>query len=149
MAVTKYGRSWRVLLAVVALVVALSASVVAATTGIAAAQARTGAICMDGWRSYSTGSGTCSHHGGVDYWLYDDGPAQSPLAPAIPSGPSNNLPLPGNTLTAVTVPQSEDPEWLTWAKEHSGLLWVGGGVAALGIWSTWDDKRKKAKDDDK
>ena len=31
---------------------------------------RTGAICMDGWRSYSTGRGTCSHHGGVDYWLY-------------------------------------------------------------------------------
>jgi hypothetical protein len=31
---------------------------------------RIGAICNDGWRSYSTGSGTCSHHGGVDYWLY-------------------------------------------------------------------------------
>jgi hypothetical protein len=31
---------------------------------------RTGAICRDGWRSYSTGSGTCSHHGGVDHWLY-------------------------------------------------------------------------------
>ena len=32
---------------------------------------RVGAICNDGWRSYSTGSGTCSHHGGVDYWLYE------------------------------------------------------------------------------
>jgi hypothetical protein len=31
---------------------------------------RTGAICRDGWRSYSTGRGTCSHHGGVSYWLY-------------------------------------------------------------------------------
>ena len=31
---------------------------------------RIGAICNDGWRSYSTGSGTCSYHGGVDYWLY-------------------------------------------------------------------------------
>lgn len=31
---------------------------------------RVGAICMDGWRSYSTGRGTCSHHGGVAYWLY-------------------------------------------------------------------------------
>ena len=31
---------------------------------------RIGAICEDGWRSYSTGSGTCSSHGGVDYWLY-------------------------------------------------------------------------------
>jgi hypothetical protein len=32
---------------------------------------RIGAICKDGWRSYSTGPGTCSHHGGVDYWLYE------------------------------------------------------------------------------
>lgn len=28
-----------------------------------------GAICNDGTRSYSTGRGTCSWHGGVDYWL--------------------------------------------------------------------------------
>jgi hypothetical protein len=28
-----------------------------------------GAICADGWRSYSTGRGTCSHHGGVSEWL--------------------------------------------------------------------------------
>ncbi len=32
---------------------------------------RVGAICYDGWRSFSTGSGTCSHHGGVNYWLYN------------------------------------------------------------------------------
>lgn len=31
---------------------------------------RTGAICNDGWVSYSTGSGTCSHHGGVSTWTY-------------------------------------------------------------------------------
>jgi hypothetical protein len=31
---------------------------------------RIGAICQDGWESFSTGSGTCSHHGGVDYWKY-------------------------------------------------------------------------------
>jgi hypothetical protein len=31
---------------------------------------RTGATCEDGWKSYSTGSGTCSHHGGVDHWNY-------------------------------------------------------------------------------
>lgn len=30
---------------------------------------RIGAICSDGWQSYSTGRGTCSHHGGVDHWL--------------------------------------------------------------------------------
>lgn len=28
-----------------------------------------GAICTDGWRSYSTGRGTCSRHGGVAQWL--------------------------------------------------------------------------------
>lgn len=32
-------------------------------------RSRGGAICRDGWRSYSTGRGTCSHHGGVAYWL--------------------------------------------------------------------------------
>jgi hypothetical protein len=31
---------------------------------------RTGAICRDGWRSSATGSGACSHHGGVGHWLY-------------------------------------------------------------------------------
>lgn len=31
---------------------------------------RTGAICRDGWQSSATGSGACSHHGGVDHWLY-------------------------------------------------------------------------------
>jgi hypothetical protein len=30
---------------------------------------RTGAICNDGTSSTATGSGACSHHGGVDYWL--------------------------------------------------------------------------------
>ena len=29
-----------------------------------------GAKCEDGWDSYSTGSGTCSHHGGVETWRY-------------------------------------------------------------------------------
>jgi len=28
-----------------------------------------GAICNDGHRSYSTGRGTCSWHGGVDYYV--------------------------------------------------------------------------------
>jgi hypothetical protein len=30
---------------------------------------RIGAICNDGTRSSATGSGACSHHGGVNYWL--------------------------------------------------------------------------------
>lgn len=32
---------------------------------------RVGAICCDGTRSYATGRGACSHHGGVCQWLYE------------------------------------------------------------------------------
>jgi len=31
---------------------------------------RRGAICRDGTTSGATGRGACSHHGGVDHWLY-------------------------------------------------------------------------------
>ncbi len=31
-----------------------------------------GAVCNDGWISNSHGQGTCSHHGGVDYYLYKE-----------------------------------------------------------------------------
>ena len=31
-----------------------------------------GAICRDGHRSYSTGRGTCSWHGGVDHYIDTD-----------------------------------------------------------------------------
>jgi predicted phage tail protein len=34
-------------------------------------QVRVGAICCDGSRSYATGRGACSHHGGVCKWLYE------------------------------------------------------------------------------
>jgi len=33
---------------------------------------RIGAICEDGWKSSATGSGACSHHGGVDHWIYEN-----------------------------------------------------------------------------
>ncbi len=32
---------------------------------------RIGAVCDDGWNSSSTGSGTCSQHGGVNNWKYN------------------------------------------------------------------------------
>lgn len=44
----------------------------AGLTGVCAGRSpgqRYGAICRDGWRSSSTGSGTCSSHGGVATWL--------------------------------------------------------------------------------
>lgn len=31
-----------------------------------------GAICNDGWRSHSTGRGTCSWHGGVSHYVDTD-----------------------------------------------------------------------------
>ncbi len=40
---------------------------------------RIGAICRDGWRSHSTGRGTCSHHGGVREWLYAEAPPPPPF----------------------------------------------------------------------
>jgi len=33
---------------------------------------RTGAICRDGSRSYATGRGACSHHGGVKEWVLEE-----------------------------------------------------------------------------
>lgn len=35
------------------------------------AKQRVGAICSDGSQSSATGSGACSHHGGVYQWLYE------------------------------------------------------------------------------
>ena len=33
---------------------------------------RVGCMCNDGTQSTATGSGACSGHGGVDYWLCND-----------------------------------------------------------------------------
>ena len=41
------------------------------TTSETTSGTRTGAICNDGTSSTATGSGACSHHGGVDHWLYE------------------------------------------------------------------------------
>lgn len=32
---------------------------------------RIGAVCKDGTKSTATGTGACSKHGGVSYWLYE------------------------------------------------------------------------------
>jgi hypothetical protein len=39
---------------------------------------RVGAICKDGTTSTATGSGACSHHGGVSCWQYSDGTCTKP-----------------------------------------------------------------------
>jgi hypothetical protein len=39
---------------------------------------RIGAVCNDGTSSKATGSGACSHHGGVSCWQYSDGTCTKP-----------------------------------------------------------------------
>jgi hypothetical protein len=39
---------------------------------------RIGATCKDGTTSKATGSGACSHHGGVSCWQYSDGTCTKP-----------------------------------------------------------------------
>jgi len=39
---------------------------------------RIGAVCKDGTTSKATGSGACSHHGGVSCWQYSDGTCTKP-----------------------------------------------------------------------
>jgi hypothetical protein len=39
---------------------------------------RIGAICKDGTSSTATGSGACSHHGGVNCWQYSNGTCAKP-----------------------------------------------------------------------
>jgi hypothetical protein len=39
---------------------------------------RIGALCSDGTHSSATGRGACSHHGGVNCWLYSDGTCTKP-----------------------------------------------------------------------
>jgi hypothetical protein len=39
---------------------------------------RIGAVCNDGRTSKATGSGACSHHGGVSCWRYSDGTCTKP-----------------------------------------------------------------------
>lgn len=38
---------------------------------------RVGAVCRDGTHSSSTGRGTCSHHGGVEKWIYQSAYSKS------------------------------------------------------------------------
>ena len=52
-------------------------AIVAFIASIAGEAGRIGAICKDGTRSSATGSGACSHHGGVSRWLYSEAPTTS------------------------------------------------------------------------
>ena len=113
------------------------------------------AVCNDGWYSNSSGSGTCSWHGGVAYWV-DDIPTWEP--PYIPSwqpprepitSPSvvwddeeflenlNNLnpttttipqinPLTGKPYGANTKQETNAQPWWAWAPYFSPLAFAFG-----------------------
>lgn len=59
------------------------------------------AICNDGTYSYSSGSGTCSHHGGVDYWIDYTPPSDDGYdhAPSYDSFSSNDYTDDADTTT--------------------------------------------------
>lgn len=61
--------------AVVTLVLATAMALASSAQG---ERHRIGAICNDGWTSSATGSGACSHHGGVSCWRYSDGTCTKP-----------------------------------------------------------------------
>jgi hypothetical protein len=58
--------------------VALAAMTTLGASQTQAPRHRIGAVCNDGWESKATGSGACSHHGGVSCWKYSDGTCTKP-----------------------------------------------------------------------
>lgn len=52
---------------------------------------RIGAVCKDGTRSSATGTGACSAHGGVRYWLYTEAPVYESYSENLPAIPDNQL----------------------------------------------------------
>ncbi len=61
----------------------LVTAVLGSLTALGGVQAQTGrhrigATCKDGWASAATGSGACSHRGGVSCWQYSDGTCTKP-----------------------------------------------------------------------
>jgi len=60
------------------LLVALASVTALGASETQAPRHRVGAVCNDGWTSNATGSGACSHHGGVSCWKYSDGTCTKP-----------------------------------------------------------------------
>lgn len=83
---------------------------------------RIGAICRDGWHSHAVGRGACSHHGGVQRWIYaklhpDLEKAQAPLTLAGHAGLASAAVLwlisgrKGAPRREVLVTRTEPPRW--------------------------------------
>jgi hypothetical protein len=64
---------WKILLTV-----ALGSAMAFSGSAAQGDRHRIGAVCKDGTTSTATGSGACSHHGGVSCWQYSDGTCTKP-----------------------------------------------------------------------
>ncbi len=62
-----------------------------------------GAVCQDGWVSSSSGSGTCSHHGGVSVWTTNYSPPAAATR-SVYSSPSAGWSTPSPALDARSEP---------------------------------------------
>src|ERR1019366_7109596 len=65
--------AWRALFAIV-----LASAMAFGGSAAQTTRHRIGATCKDGTNSTATGSGACSHHGGVSCWQYSDGTCTKP-----------------------------------------------------------------------
>lgn len=65
--------AWKMLFTVV-----LASAVAFGGTAAQSDRHRIGAVCNDRTTSKATGSGACSHHGGVSCWQYSDGTCTKP-----------------------------------------------------------------------
>ena len=85
------------------------------------------AVCNDGWYSNSSGSGTCSWHGGVAYWV-DDIPTWEPLY--IPPQSTANSPDVTEYLKTLGIEPKEEKTnaqpWWAWAPYFSPLAFAFG-----------------------
>lgn len=84
------------------------------------------ARCTDGWYSESSGSGTCSNHGGVDYWI----------TPGSGSGAAS-LTTPLYVPRAASVEEDDDTNYLPWL--------VGVGLVALIFWPSGSKPKPQGK----
>ena len=66
------------------------------------------AVCNDGWYSSSSGSGTCSWHGGVAYWVDDIPTWEPPYVPPWEPDPIDDLFSTTSTIPSGTTPPNFD-----------------------------------------
>lgn len=82
---------------------------------------RRGAVCEDGWTSRATGSGACSHHGGVRRWLYSETEQVKVLDHTRATGLMRSIGIGlrmGAVIVWMIVPFTIGPAWRFWVKQR-------------------------------